>query len=233
MDKLKIAHIGTGNRGTGVYLPLIAKLKDDLELVAVCDVSEDSVEAQGAKYNVAAYTDTAEMLEKEKPDICSIVITPSNNHIPGLLCSEHGVSYCTETPIDTDLGWADEMIASAKHHGTKIEVNENYYRVPSERIKREMILAGVFGKINVAYNEFRGHGYHGVGLIRSYVGFDNEPLRVFGVAKELRSAGARLAARSADTRLRGLAARRHRICRWRGRDIPFQQFVLRFAASRF
>ena len=26
MDKLKIAHIGTGNRGTGVYLPLIAKL---------------------------------------------------------------------------------------------------------------------------------------------------------------------------------------------------------------
>ena len=38
MDKLKIAHIGTGNRGTSVYLPLIAKLKDDLELVAVCDV---------------------------------------------------------------------------------------------------------------------------------------------------------------------------------------------------
>ena len=30
MDKLKIAHIGTGNRGTSVYLPLIAKLKDAL-----------------------------------------------------------------------------------------------------------------------------------------------------------------------------------------------------------
>ena len=166
MDKLKIAHIGTGNRGTSVYLPLIAKLKDDLELVAVCDVHEDSVKEQGEKYNIATYTDTAEMLEKEKPDICSIVITPSNNHIPGLLCSEHGVSYCTETPIDTDLGWSDKMIESAKQHGTKIEVNENYYRVPSERIKREMILAGVFGKVNVAYNEFRGHGYHGIGLIR-------------------------------------------------------------------
>ena len=108
------------------------------------------------------------------------------------------------------------MIESAKQHGTKIEVNENYYRVPSERIKREMILAGVFGKINVAYNEFRGHGYHGIGLIRSYVGFDNEPLRVFGVPKELHSAGAPLAARSADTRLRRVAAGHHRICRWRG-----------------
>ena len=47
MDKLKIAHIGTGNRGTGAYLPLIAKLKDDLELVAVCDLHKDSVKEQG------------------------------------------------------------------------------------------------------------------------------------------------------------------------------------------
>jgi predicted dehydrogenase len=57
------------------------------------------------------------------------------------------------------------MIQSAKQHGTKLEVNENYYRAPSERIKREMILAGVFGKVNAAYNEFRGHGYHRIGLI--------------------------------------------------------------------
>ena len=54
------------------------------------------------------------MLEKEKPDICSIVITPSNNHIPGLICSQHGVSYCTETPINTDLDVADKMIEAAK-----------------------------------------------------------------------------------------------------------------------
>ena len=64
------------------------------------------------------------------------------------------MSYCTETPINTDLGWADKMIASAQANGTKLEVNENYYRVPTERIKREMILAGVFGKVNAAYNDF-------------------------------------------------------------------------------
>ena len=183
MEKLKIALIGTGNRGASTYLPIISKLKDDLQLVAVCDPREESVKAAGEQYNVPAYTDTTEMLESAKPDICAIVITPSNNHIAGILCSEHGVSYCTETPIDTDLGWADKMIESAVQHGTKIEVNENYYRVPAERIKREMILAGIFGRVNVAYNEFRGHGYHGIGLIRSYVGFDNEPVRVRGFRK--------------------------------------------------
>lgn len=180
MDKLKIAHIGTGNRGTNTYLPLITKLKDDMELVAVCDTHEGRVNAQGEQYQVPAYTDTEQMLEKEKPDICSIVITPSNNHIPGLICSQHGVSYCTETPINSDLKLADQMMEAAKEHGTKLEVNENYYRRPSERIKRAMILEGVFGKVNVAYNEFRGHGYHGIGLLRSYVGFDNEPVQVYG-----------------------------------------------------
>ena len=180
MDKLKIAHIGTGNRGTNTYLPLITKLKDDMELVAVCDTHEGRVNAQGEQYQVPAYTDTEQMLEKEKPDICSIVITPSNNHIPGLICSQHGVSYCTETPINSDLKLADQMMEAAKEHGTKLEVNENYYRRPSERIKRAMILEGIFGKVNVAYNEFRGHGYHGIGLLRSYVGFDNEPVQVYG-----------------------------------------------------
>ena len=183
MDKLKIAHIGTGRRGAGTYLPLIAKLTDDIELVAVCDAREESVTEQGTKYNVPAYTDTERMLDEVKPDICAIVITPSNNHIPGLLCSERSVSYCTETPIDTDLGWADKMIESAQANGTKLEVNENYYRVPTERIKRAMILAGVFGTVNAAYNDFRGHGYHGIGLIRSYLGFENEPLRVYGFRK--------------------------------------------------
>ncbi len=183
MDKLKIAHIGTGNRGSNTYLPLISKLKDDLELVAVCDVHETRVKEQGDKYGVSAYTDTEQMLEKEKPDICSIVITPSNNHIPGLICSQHGVSYCTETPINTDLGRADKMIEAAKEGGVKLEVNENYYRRPSERIKRAMILEGIFGEVNVAYNDFRGHGYHGIGLLRSYVGFDNEPVQVYGFRK--------------------------------------------------
>ncbi|MCG9127159.1 Gfo/Idh/MocA family oxidoreductase [Candidatus Poribacteria bacterium] len=183
MDKLKIAHIGTGNRGSNTYLPIINKLKQDLQLVAVCDVDQVRVQEQVDSYKVPGFTDTEKMLSEIKPDICSIVITPSNNHIPGLMCSQHGVSYCTETPINTDLKLADKMIESANENNIKLEVNENYYRNPTERIKRQLILEGIFGKVNVAYNDFRGHGYHGIGLLRSYVGFDNEPVRVYGFRK--------------------------------------------------
>ena len=58
MDKLKIAHIGTGRRGAGTYLPLISKLTDDLELVAVCDPRQESVTEQGEKYTASPPTQT-------------------------------------------------------------------------------------------------------------------------------------------------------------------------------
>ena len=183
MDKLKIALVGAGNRASGAYAPIIATLDDDLEFVAVCDVVAEKAEAAGQKYNIPAFTDVVEMVEKTKPDIAAVVITPSRNHEAGIPLSEHGVSYCTETPIDTDLGWADKMIATARENNTKLEVCENYYRVPGERIKRALILEGVFGKILTAYNDFNGHGYHGVGLIRSYIGFDVEAVRVIGMTK--------------------------------------------------
>jgi len=183
MDKLKIALVGAGNRGSGAYLPIIAKMDEDLELVAICDESVDRAKQHAEKYKVPYFTDIAEMVNTAKPDIAAVVINPHRNHEVGIPLSQMGVSYCTETPIDTDLGWADKMIATAKENNTKLEVCENYYRVPGERIKRELILAGVFGKILTAYNDFNGHGYHGVGLIRSYIGFDVGIKRVIGMRR--------------------------------------------------
>jgi len=184
MDKIKIALVGAGNRGSSAYLPIIAKMDEDLELVAICDESADRAKQHAEKYKVPYFTDIATMVETAKPDVAAVVITPHRNHEAGIPLSQMGVSYCTETPIDTDLGWADKMIATAKENNTKLEVCENYYRVPGERIKRELILAGVFGKILTAYNDFNGHGYHGVGLIRSYIGFDVNITRVIGMYKK-------------------------------------------------
>ena len=183
MEALKIGLVGVGRRGSGVYLPIISKMKDDLRLVAVCDIREETAEMWGKRYGVPCFTDVEEMIKKAKPDLLAIVITPKNNHIPALIATEYGVSYLVETPIHPDLKTADRMIEAAREKGVKIEVAENYYRAPMERIKRAMILAGVFGRVLVAYNDFKGHGYHGVSLIRSYIGFEKEIKRVIGVGR--------------------------------------------------
>ena len=183
MDKLKIALVGAGRRGGGAYLPIIAKMDEDLELVAICDEDAGKAEEHASKYGVPHFTDVAAMVEAARPDIAAVVVNPHRNHEAGIPLAQMGVSYCTETPIDTDLGWADKMIAAAEENNTKLEVCENYYRVPGERIKRALILEGVFGTVLAAYNDFNGHGYHGVGLIRSYIGFDVKVTRVIGMRK--------------------------------------------------
>jgi hypothetical protein len=61
-----------------------------------------------------------------------------------------------------------------------VEVAEQYYRRPVERLKRKLIEANLFGKILVAYSDFMGHGYHGMSLIRSYIGFNEVVISVSG-----------------------------------------------------
>ena len=42
MSKLNIALVGAGRRGAGAHLPVIAKLKDVYNLVAICDIDEEA-----------------------------------------------------------------------------------------------------------------------------------------------------------------------------------------------
>ena len=42
MSKLSIALIGAGRRGAGAHLPVIAKLTDVYNLVAICDMDEST-----------------------------------------------------------------------------------------------------------------------------------------------------------------------------------------------
>ncbi len=65
-----------------------------------------------------------------------------------------------------------------------MEVAEQFHRRPMEQIKLKLIAAGVFGRIYSSFNDFAGHGYHGVSVMRSYLGFDAVPVRVIGSVHE-------------------------------------------------
>ena len=75
---------------------------------------------------------------------------------------------------------ADAIIAAANKRGLKIEVSEQFHRRPLEQIKLKLIQAGIFGKVYSSFNDFAGHGYHGVSVMRSYLGFDSRPTSVSG-----------------------------------------------------
>jgi len=181
MDKLNVAVVGAGRRAGGSWLPAINALGDQLNLLAVCNTGAPRGEEQAKKYGVNWYGNIEKMLDKEKPDFVAIIINPGQAHVVAKAVLERGISYITETPIASTVEDADMLIALAKEKGAHIEVAENLYRMTSERIKRELILNGVFGKVWRGHNNSQTHNYHAVSLVRSYIGFDVPIKRVIGV----------------------------------------------------
>ena len=181
MNRLKVAMVGAGRRAAGAWLPAIDVMCDELRLTAVCNTGAERGEAQAAKYGVPWHTDVERMLDAERPDFVAIVVNPPQTHVVARAALARGVSVIMETPVASQLDHADALIALAGANGAHIEVAENLYRAPSERIKRELILAGVFGRILRGHNNSRTHNYHAVSLVRSYVGLDVPITRVIGV----------------------------------------------------
>jgi predicted dehydrogenase len=89
-----------------------------------------------------------------------------------------------ETPIAHKLSEADAIIAAAQERGLKIEVAEQFHRRPFEQIKLKLIESGLFGRVHTSFNDFAGHGYHGVSVMRSYLGFDAKPTQVTGAVRQ-------------------------------------------------
>lgn len=181
MDRLNVAVVGAGRRAAGAWLPTINILNDQLNLLAVCNTGAPRGEEQAKKYGARWYTNVEKMLDEERPDFVAIIINPAQTHIVAKAVLERGISLITETPVAAKLDDADMLIHLAKEKGAYIEVAENLYRMPSERIKRELILNGVFGRIWRGHNNSLTHNYHAVSLIRSYIGFDVPIKKVIGV----------------------------------------------------
>lgn len=179
-ERVRFAVVGTGRRSEEIYCPLLGSLKDEVEFVGVWGRSEPRARALGEKFRVPWFADLEQMRVQAQPHAAIVSVNYWANGEIGRRVVELGLHALLETPIAHDLADADAIIAAAETRGVQIEVAEQYYRRPIERLKHALIEAGVFGRVNVAVNDFMGHGYHGVSLIRSYLGFDNSIAAVNG-----------------------------------------------------
>jgi predicted dehydrogenase len=180
-DRIRFVIVGASKRSDYLYAPLLTTLKDDVELAGVWGRSEAKAKTLGEKYHVPWFTDLERMRATVRPDAAVVSVAYAANGEMGRRVVGVGLHALLETPVAHDLADADAILAGAAASGLKIEVAEQYYRRPLERIKGALIQAGVFGRVNTAYNDFMGHGYHGVSLIRSYIGFEVPVVSVNGV----------------------------------------------------
>ncbi|MCL5997543.1 MAG: Gfo/Idh/MocA family oxidoreductase [Chloroflexi bacterium] len=181
---LRVALIGTARRSDYLYGPLIKALPDDVQLVSVWGRSADSARKLGESLGAPWYTDLDKLVRETAPQIGIVSVNYGANGQVGLMAVEAGLHVLLETPIAHKLSEADAIIAAAKQRGLAIEVAEQFHRRPFEQIKLKLIASGLFGRVHTSFNDFAGHGYHGVSVMRSYLGFDAKPLQVTGAVRQ-------------------------------------------------
>jgi predicted dehydrogenase len=177
---LRVAIIGTASRSGYMHSPILKTLSEEVELVSIWGRSTDSARRLGERLGVPWYTDLEQLIRETAPQIGIVCVAYSANGQVGLMAVEHGLHVLLETPIAHKLGEADAIIATAAERGLKVEVAEQFHRRPREQIKLELIASGLFGRVHTSFSDFAGHGYHGVSIMRSYLGFDVRPVRVTG-----------------------------------------------------
>jgi predicted dehydrogenase len=181
-ESIGVAIIGTGNRSFAFYGPVIKQLQG-VQLVSVWGRSRESAQRLGESLDVPSYTDLDQLIRETSPQIGVVSVNYGANGQVGLMAVEHGLHVLLETPIAHKLSEADAIIEAARQRNLKIEIAEQFYRRPLEQIKLALIASGLFGRVHTSFNDFAGHGYHGISVMRSYLGFDARPVQVVGAVR--------------------------------------------------
>ncbi len=151
MQKVKMAIMGCGGM-SGEHARRY-KRNSDVEIVALCDVSEEIVQGYIERHlsdyptKPEIYTDFATLLREQKPDAVTIV-TPHTLHFEhGMQALEAGCHILMEKPMVTDSNQAHQFAARAQETGKIVVVGYNTPGTPKFRYVRDVIRSGELGKL--------------------------------------------------------------------------------------
>jgi predicted dehydrogenase len=117
MKPYRVAIIGTGGIAT-YHIRALRQMKERVEVVAAVDVVRERVEAYSKEHAIAHfYTDTAEMLEEEHPDLVHIATPPGTHYDLIIRSLESGATVLCEKPLCLSLSELDHILAVEKRTG--------------------------------------------------------------------------------------------------------------------
>ena len=136
--------------GCGCIFTMHATSCDHLEnatLVGVCDIKKDRADAAAEKYNVKAYYDYKELIDKEKPDIVHVCVPHYLHPIISRYALEHGVNVLCEKPMSIKYEDGVENVRIAKEKGLKYGIIFQCRYNNTSKLVKENLDNGKLGKI--------------------------------------------------------------------------------------
>jgi predicted dehydrogenase len=120
---------------------------ENAELVAVADVNPEQADKVGAHFNVPGYSDYEQMLQREQPDLVSVVV-PTREHLKVARAAiKRGIHVLVEKPIASSVPEAWEMIRLAEERDVTLTVGHIERYNPAIIELKSRLDAGQLGRI--------------------------------------------------------------------------------------
>ena len=149
MEKVRVGFIGCGGNASGHIGRVLGM--GDTEVVALCDVSEQSLERVKDQHQGVAdlptFRDYKEMLEEVEMDAVEIS-TPHTLHFEQIMASlDRDLHVLSEKPMVCTVEHAHQVIARAEEKGKILMVSYQRHLAPQFRYVRNQIQCGELGEI--------------------------------------------------------------------------------------
>ena len=149
-EKLNYALIGCGRIAIN-HISACLNNKDNLELVALCDIKDESakelLKKAGIKNKVKIYKDYNELIKNEKLDLVAIAIKSGAHAKIAIDCLAKGINVIVEKPMALSIKDADLMIKTAEQNKVKLAVcHQNRFNKSIQKL-RQVYEKNKFGKL--------------------------------------------------------------------------------------
>ncbi len=163
MKTYRVALIGCRARGTSQAKAISQHPRT--ELVAICDLLPERLEALGNRFGVQArYTDFQQMLREHEPDIVNIP-TATKFHAPlAAAALRMGCHVDVEKPLTLTLAELDSLMAAQREAGKQLVPHHQSATGPVESSLRRLVKEGFVGAPQAVRVRNKGY-YGGYGII--------------------------------------------------------------------
>lgn len=118
--RIKLAIMGCGAAAFAIHIPVLKRLVDQFEIVAICDNILERASFTSSYFGISRYFGSLDEMLNEKFDMLVILTLNHEEAIDKALNSNRHVF--TEKPISLDIAHSQRLIEKAKRKGLVLEV---------------------------------------------------------------------------------------------------------------
>jgi predicted dehydrogenase len=169
--KIKLAMVGTGHRGVGMWgKDIVDRYSDYTEFVGLCDINPGRMEY--AKRHIGTscpvFTDFETMVKQTTPDTVIVTTVDGTHNTFITKALEMGCNVITEKPLTTDELKLKQILDAQKKYKRKITVAFNYRYSPHRAKIKELLMQERIGRLTSVDFHWYLDIYHGADYFRRW-----------------------------------------------------------------